>query len=109
MITSAALGMIAVSLSFVLNESSTVKMIGLGLATAVFVDATIVRIVLVPSTMVLLGHANWWLPRWLDRALPHLEIEGETQLPPAVRRDPVPTVELPLGGEAKGRRDRVGG
>jgi len=108
-ITSAALVMIAVFLSFLLNESTTVKMIGLGLATAVLIDATVVRIVLVPATMVLLGHANWWLPRWLDRRLPHLEIEGETALPPSVPREPIPGTELPLGGEAKGSRDRVGG
>jgi RND superfamily putative drug exporter len=69
-ITSAALVMIAVFLAFVLNESTVVKMIGFGLAVAVLVDATVVRIVLVPATMVLLGHANWWLPRWLDRLLP---------------------------------------
>jgi len=108
-ITSAALVMIAVFLSFVLNESSTIKMVGLGLATAVLVDATVVRIVLVPSTMVLLGHANWWLPGWLDRRLPHLEIEGEAALPPAVPRERVPRVELALGREPEGRRDRVGG
>ena len=56
-------------------------MIGLGLATAVFVDATIIRMVLVPATMKLLGDANWWLPSWLDRILPHLDIEGEHLLP----------------------------
>ncbi len=80
-ITSAALIMIAVFLSFLLNDDPTVKMVGVGLATAVAVDATIVRIVLVPSTMVLLGHANWWLPRWLDRLLPSLDVEGESWLP----------------------------
>jgi RND superfamily putative drug exporter len=93
-ITSAAMVMIAVFLAFMLNESVTVKMIGFGLAVAVLVDATVVRIVLVPSTMVLLGHANWWLPRWLDRILPHLEIEGESGLPPVPRAaeaaEPVP-------------------
>ena len=51
-------------------------MLGLGLATAILVDATIVRMVLVPATMALLGKANWWLPAWLDRVLPHLTIEG---------------------------------
>jgi RND superfamily putative drug exporter len=68
-ITSAALIMICVFLSFVLVDEPTVKMMGLGLATAVFVDATIIRLVLVPATMELLGNANWWLPRWLDRIL----------------------------------------
>jgi len=52
------------------------KMLGLGLATAVAVDATVVRMVLVPATMALLGRANWWLPAWLDRRLPHLAVEG---------------------------------
>lgn len=50
-------------------------MLGLGLAVAVAVDATVVRMVLVPATMALLGKANWWLPAWLDRILPHLSIE----------------------------------
>jgi RND superfamily putative drug exporter len=57
-------------------------MIGLGLATAIFVDATLIRMVLVPSTMKLLGDANWWLPGWLDRIIPNLDIEGESKLPP---------------------------
>jgi putative drug exporter of the RND superfamily len=75
-ITSAALIMISVFLAFVATDDVTVKMFGLGLATAVFVDATLVRMVLVPSTMSLLGSANWWLPRWLDRVLPHMDLEG---------------------------------
>ena len=49
---------------------------GLGLATAVFLDATVVRMMLVPATMELLGDANWWLPRWLDRILPRVDVEG---------------------------------
>jgi RND superfamily putative drug exporter len=75
-ITSAALIMIAVFLSFVTSPEPTIKMIGLGLAVAVFVDATLVRLILVPATMELLGKANWWLPAWLDRVLPHLDVEG---------------------------------
>ena len=75
-ITSAALIMISVFLAFVATDDVTVKMFGLGLATAVFIDATLVRMVLVPSTMSLLGSANWWLPRWLDRILPHMDLEG---------------------------------
>jgi putative drug exporter of the RND superfamily len=50
-------------------------MLGVGLAFAVLIDATIVRLVLVPSTMTLLGDRNWWIPRWLDRALPHVQVE----------------------------------
>jgi putative drug exporter of the RND superfamily len=60
---------------FVFGDLRSIKLIGLGLATAVFIDATIVRLVLVPATMELLGKRNWWIPRWLDRILPHLEIE----------------------------------
>ena len=52
-------------------------MLGLGLAMAVLVDATLVRLVLVPATMTLLGQANWWLPAWLDRLLPVVDILGE--------------------------------
>jgi putative drug exporter of the RND superfamily len=69
-ITSAALIMVAVFLSFAVAEDPSTKMFGLGLATAIFVDATIVRMVLAPATMTLLGHANWWLPGWLGRVLP---------------------------------------
>ncbi len=75
-ITSGALIMIAVFLAFVASPVPSLKMLGLGLAVAIAVDATIVRMVLVPATMALLGKANWWLPAWLDRILPHLTIEG---------------------------------
>jgi putative drug exporter of the RND superfamily len=80
-ITSAALIMISVFAAFVLGDDPLIKMFGLGLATAVFIDATIVRIVLVPATMKLLGDWNWWLPGWLDRILPRLDVEGGTGLP----------------------------
>ncbi|MFD0354693.1 MMPL family transporter [Streptomyces sp. NPDC127110] len=69
-ITSAALIMVAVFLSFAVAEDPSAKMFGLGLATAIFIDATVVRMVLVPATMTLLGRTNWWLPKWLDRMLP---------------------------------------
>ncbi len=78
-ITSAALIMIVVFLSFVASPVPSLKMLGLGLATAILVDATLVRMVLVPATMALLGKANWWLPAWLDRALPHLSVEGSAK------------------------------
>lgn len=74
-ITSAALIMIVVFLSFVASPVPSLKMLGLGLATAIAIDATLVRMVLVPATMSLLGDANWWLPRWLDRILPVMDIE----------------------------------
>jgi len=82
-ITSAALIMIAVFGGFVLGSDPFVKMMGLGLATAIFVDATIVRIILVPATMKLMGDANWWIPAWLDRLIPEIDIEGDAALPPA--------------------------
>ncbi|MCC7078547.1 MAG: MMPL family transporter [Acidimicrobiia bacterium] len=77
-ITAAALIMVTVFLSFVLSgDLRQVKLFGIGLAVAVLIDVTLVRVVLVPSTMELLGDANWWLPRWLDRLLPTLRIEAE--------------------------------
>ena len=79
-ITAAALIMISVFLGFVGSADPVVKMMGIGLATAVAVDATIVRMVLVPSSMALVGDPNWWLPKWLDRILPRLDIEGEPEL-----------------------------
>ncbi len=74
-ISAAALIMISVFLGFVAGDDPVVKMMGVGLATAVAVDATIVRMVLVPATMTLVGDANWWLPKWLDRLLPRLELD----------------------------------
>ncbi|MEZ5260709.1 MAG: MMPL family transporter [Acidimicrobiales bacterium] len=79
-ITSAALIMISVFGAFVLSPEPMLKMFGLGLASAVLIDATVVRMVLVPATMALLGGANWWLPGWLDRILPHVDIEGGPEL-----------------------------
>jgi RND superfamily putative drug exporter len=72
-ITSAALIMISVFGAFVLDADPTIKMFGLGLATAILVDATVVRLVLVPATMTLLGERNWWMPRPLRRLLPAAE------------------------------------
>ena len=74
-ITSAALVMVAVFLSFVPVDMVSIKMIGVGLATAILVDATIVRVILLPATMAILGRANWWIPGWLDRRLPHFALE----------------------------------
>jgi RND superfamily putative drug exporter len=76
-ITGAAAIMLVVFGSFVAFPDPVVKMTGLGLAVAILVDATIVRMALVPAAMVLLGDANWWLPKWLDRILPTVDFEGE--------------------------------
>jgi RND superfamily putative drug exporter len=87
-ITSAALIMITVFLAFVFGESPAIKMLGLGLATAILIDATIVRMVLVPATMTLLGRANWWLPAWLDRVLPGATADADRALPEPARNAP---------------------
>ena len=76
-ITAAAAIMVVVFGSFVLEDNRVVKLFGLGLATAIAIDATLVRMLIVPSTMELLGARNWWLPRWLDRIIPNLRVEGE--------------------------------
>jgi RND superfamily putative drug exporter len=88
-ITSAALIMISVFLAFVPSQNVTVKMFGLGLASAVLIDATLVRMVLVPATMSILGRANWWLPTWLDRILPHLDFEGSRPTAAPAEDEPV--------------------
>jgi RND superfamily putative drug exporter len=75
-ITAAALIMVFVFGSFVLSDVRALKLIGLGLAVAIAIDATVVRVVLVPATMELLGDANWWLPRWLQRVLRRVHVEA---------------------------------
>jgi RND superfamily putative drug exporter len=76
-ITSAAAIMVCVFTSFVLNGDPVVKEFGVGLAVAIAIDSTVVRCLLVPAVMVLLGKRAWWLPGWLDRILPKISIEGE--------------------------------
>jgi putative drug exporter of the RND superfamily len=75
-ITSAAFIMVFVFGSFVLNGDPTVKQFGIGLAVAVILDATVVRCLLVPALMLMMGKVNWYMPRWLDRIVPHVSIEG---------------------------------
>ncbi len=75
-ITAAAAIMVFVFGSFLLENDRTFKLFGVGLATAIFLDATVVRMLLVPATMELLGDRNWWLPKWLDRILPNINVEG---------------------------------
>jgi RND superfamily putative drug exporter len=99
-ITAAAAIMVTVFGAFVMEDAVFLKLAGIGLATAVFVDATVVRMVLVPATMELLGDRNWWLPRWLDRLLPHVDVEGE----PAI---PVPEPAATDGSRADGDRESV--
>jgi RND superfamily putative drug exporter len=75
-ITAAAMIMVFVFGSFVLNGDPTVKQFGVGLAVAVILDATVVRCLLVPALMILMGKVNWYMPRWLDRIVPKISIEG---------------------------------
>ncbi|TXS52123.1 MMPL family transporter [Streptomyces sp. t39] len=75
-ITCAALIMVSVFAAFVLSDNIVVKMLGLGLAASVLIDATVVRLLLVPAAMTLMGKAAWWTPKWLDRLLPHIDPEG---------------------------------
>jgi putative drug exporter of the RND superfamily len=99
-ITSAALIMVSVFFAFVINGDPTVKQFGVGMGVAVAVDATLVRCLLVPAVMTLLGRANWWFPRWLDRIVPNFSIEGDewfrardaaVSAPPARAPEPTPT------------------
>ncbi len=93
-ITAAAIIMVMVFGSFVLGDERVLKLFGLGLAVAILLDALIVRTVLVPAVMHLLGRANWWLPGWLDRILPRISIEGEETASPAGRREDPPAPPL---------------
>ena len=113
-ITAAAAIMFCVFAAFVLGDNRSLKMFGLGLATAVLLDATVVRLVLVPATMELLGDRNWWLPRWLDRLLPvvHVESMGEVEhgvdLEGTGERVPALSAPGPDGGPGENRADRPG-
>jgi RND superfamily putative drug exporter len=85
-ITAAAAIMVTVFASFVFGDNRIVKLFGFGLAFAIFVDATLVRMVLVPATMELLGDRNWWFPRWLDRITPQLRVEAGPELEAEIER-----------------------
>ncbi|MFI6619671.1 MMPL family transporter [Streptomyces sp. NPDC050528] len=76
-ITCAALIMVSVFAAFVVSDNIVVKMLGLGLAVSVLIDATVVRLLMVPAVMTLLGSRAWWTPRFLDRILPHIDAEGD--------------------------------
>jgi RND superfamily putative drug exporter len=88
-ITAAAAIMFCVFASFVIGDVRVLKVFGLGLAVAVLVDATIVRMVLVPATMELLGKVNWWIPPTLDRILPTVHVEGHNEVEGHHERQPV--------------------
>jgi RND superfamily putative drug exporter len=80
-VTAAAAIMIFVFGSFMLGGDKIIKMFGLGLATAVFIDAFLIRVILLPAVMDLAANATWWLPKWLDRLLPRVGIEGPAEQP----------------------------
>ncbi len=102
-ITAAALIMFCVFAAFALGDDRQLKLFGLGLAIAVLLDATIVRMVLVPATMELLGDRNWWIPKWLDRILPRINVEGQHHIAP------VPASELEPEAEPERQPEPVGG
>ncbi|HEY2550045.1 MAG TPA: MMPL family transporter [Streptosporangiaceae bacterium] len=89
-ITTAAAIMVVVFSSFLLDTDPTVKMLALGMAVAVLIDATVVRMVLVPSVMSLLGPAAWWMPRWLEPIVPRLQLEGSAAATAGQQREQVP-------------------
>jgi RND superfamily putative drug exporter len=94
-ITAAAAIMVCVFGSFVVADQRAIKLIGLGLAVAVLIDATLVRMVLVPATMELLGKANWLMPEWLARRLPRLTVEGRPAVMATVTSTVTGAVPLP--------------
>ncbi|WP_327730044.1 MMPL family transporter [Streptomyces sp. NBC_00487] len=95
-VVAAALIMIAVFAGFIGESDSMIKMIGFGLASAVLFDAFVVRMAIVPAVLALLGDKAWWLPKWLDRILPHVDVEGEALTRRADDTEPAPadTAEL---------------
>ncbi len=87
-ITAAAAIMVAVFAAFIPSPDVVLKVIGVGMAAAIFIDATIVRMLLVPAVMHILGKANWWMPKWLDRRIPELYIEGRPEAHLPAQRQP---------------------
>jgi RND superfamily putative drug exporter len=107
-ITTAALIMIVVFLSFVLDDDPTVKMLAVGMAAAVLIDASVIRMVLVPAVMTLLGKHAWYMPRWLDKITPNLDIEGSEHLKRTVALDDALAAEkagVGAGGPSEDKPD----
>ncbi|MFE7172094.1 MMPL family transporter, partial [Streptomyces sp. NPDC057616] len=97
-VTAAAVIMMAVFAGFIGSSESMIKMIGFGLAIAVFFDAFVVRMAIVPAVLALLGRRAWWLPKWLDRALPNVDVEGEGLRTKGSRKDGDPDEDRELVG-----------
>ncbi len=91
LITAAAAIMVAVFVSFAFGDNRTIKEFGIGLAAAILIDATLIRLVLVPAFMEIAGDLNWWFPHWLDRLVPRISIEGQHLFPTQVARAPAAT------------------
>ncbi|MET7454095.1 MMPL family transporter [Streptomyces sp. NPDC005574] len=87
-ITCAALIMMSVFAAFIVSDNIVIKMMGLGLAVSVLIDASVVRLLMVPAVMTLLGPRAWWTPRWLDKMLPHIDAEGDQETPAGVSDAP---------------------
>jgi len=96
-ISAAAAIMVVVFGAFLLEDDRIVKLFGVGLAVAVLLDATLVRMLLVPATMELLGARNWWIPKWLDRVLPRLNVEGPAYAEPSLEETTVDSGDEPSG------------
>jgi RND superfamily putative drug exporter len=103
-ITAAAAIMVVVFASFLLEDNRDLKLFGLGLAVAVLLDATLIRMLLVPATMELLGDRNWWIPAWLDRLLPHLPSTHGPGPAPTGNEAAVAVEVGPVSGTGTGRR-----
>jgi RND superfamily putative drug exporter len=93
-ISCAALIMASVFFAFLLSTNVVVKMLALGLGASVILDATVIRLLIVPSLMFLFDKANWWTPHWLDRALPHLEPDSEALTVAPASQASAPVTEL---------------
>jgi RND superfamily putative drug exporter len=95
-ITTAAAIMVVVFTSFVLDPDPTVKMLAVGMAAAVLIDASVIRMIFVPAVMSMLGEHAWWMPNWLDRITPNLDIEGSAHLA-RVEAEEVTRARTPTG------------
>jgi putative drug exporter of the RND superfamily len=104
-ISCAALIMIAVFISFVTSTDVVIKQLSVGLAASILIDATVVRLLLVPAVMYLLGRSAWWLPKWLSRILPRLDVEGTPEPPGAASADGPAEIPAPApAGRDRGAR-----
>jgi RND superfamily putative drug exporter len=104
-ITTAASIMVVVFASFVLSTDPTVKMLSIGMAFAVLIDATVVRMILVPSIMSLLGRRAWWMPHWLEPVVPHLQLEGSAAAAAGAEAVARELGEPAAAGQRDARRD----